>query len=446
MNTQAYPSRFTAWWVVGLLFVAAIISYSDRQVMSLIVDPIRRDLGISDVGMSLLMGTAFAAVYALAGIPLGYLADRTSRRNLIAAAMLFWSLATICCGFARTFEQMFAARLAVGLGEAVLAPAAVSLIGDLFPPERRGTALGVYFTGVPIGFGGAIMIGAALLSAIDAGMMSGSALAHQPSWRSVLILIGAPGLLWGLFMLTFREPPRHAARTSTLPEVEAVPEGESVASVAKASGGNDFKLAPLFVTVAMVSLVDNAIAAWSPSLLIRDFHRDAVQIGVTLGMLFMSGGALGMLSGGFLSDKAWRRWGRSGRGYLCLAAACLGTPIVTLIDSSRITLTLIAIFVVKFASAVITSSGLAAILDGVPNYRRGLVTSISFFVNVAVGLGLGPTAVALTARFFVAAHGGLGPPLVVVAMVGYVIAAGGAWAAVELVRRSRERPPTRCAA
>jgi MFS family permease len=247
-------------------------------------------------------------------------------------------------------------------------------------------------------------------------------------------------------MLTFREPPRHAGRTSTLPEVEAIPEGEAVAGVARASGGNDFKLAPLFATVAMVSLVDNAIAAWSPSLLIRDFHRDAAQVGVTLGMLFMSGGALGMLSGGFLSDKAWRRWGRSGRGYLCLAAACLGIPIVTLIDSSRITLTLIAIFVVKFASAVITSSGLAAILDGVPNYRRGLVTSISFFVNVAVGLGLGPTAVALTARFFVAAHGGLGPPLVVVAMVGYVIAAGGAWAAVELVRRSRERPPTRCAA
>ena len=194
----------------------------------------------------------------------------------------------------------------------------------------------------------------------------------------------------------------------------------------------------------MVSLVDNAIAAWSPSLLIRDFHRDASQIGVTLGVLFMSGGALGMLSGGLLSDKAWRRWGRSGRGYLCLAAACLGIPIVTLIDSSRITLTLIAIFVVKFASAAITSSGLAAILDGVPNYRRGLVTSISFFVNVAVGLGLGPTAVALTARFFFAAHGRLGPSLVLVATVGYVIAAGGAWAAVELVRRSRERPPTRC--
>jgi MFS family permease len=195
--------------------------------------------------------------------------------------------------------------------------------------------------------------------------------------------------------------------------------------------------------LAMISLVDNAIAAWSPSLLIRNFHRDAAQIGVTLGLLFMSAGALGMLSGGFLSDKACRRWGWPGRGYLCLAAACLGIPVVTLIDSSRITLTLIAIFVVMFASAIITASGLAAILDGVPNHRRGLVTSISFFVNVAVGLGIGPTAVALTARFFVAAHGGLGASLFMVAMVGFVIAAGGAWAAVELVRRSRERCPTR---
>jgi MFS family permease len=430
---QAYPRPLTAWWVVLLVFVAAIISYSDRQVMSLVVDPIRHDLGISDVRIGLLIGTAFAAIYALAGIPLGFLADRTSRRNLIVAGMLLWSAATIYCGFAGTFGEMFAGRVAVGLGEAVLSPAAVSLVGDFFPPERRGTALGVYFTGVSIGIGSAVMIGGGLLSVINAGLLSGTALAHVVPWRAVLMLIGAPGILWALLMLTFREPLRRGARESI--------GGDAAAGKEPPSNDKAFRLAPLFVAVAMASLVDNAIAAWSPSLLIRNFHRDAAQVGVTLGILFMSGGALGMLCGGWLSDRAQRRWGSAGRLYLCLAAACLGIAIVLVMNSSRMTIILTVIFVIFFASALITSSGLAAILDCVPNHRRGTATSISFFLNVAIGLGIGPAAVALTARAVFPGNTGLAPALLLIGTLGYVIAAAGAWAAVAWLRLPRSAPP-----
>lgn len=231
-----YPSAGRAWWAVALLCAAAIISYSDRQVMSLVVDPIRRDLGISDVQIGLLIGTAFALIYGIAGVPLGYLADRTSRRNLIAAGMVVWSAATVYCGFARSFREMFCARLLVGLGEAVLSPAAVSLISDLFPPARRGVALGAYFTGVSVGIGSAVMIGGALLHGINAGWAGGTFLAQLPPWRAVLVLIGVPGFLGALLMLTFREPLRHTN------EVE--PAAQGAGPPGTLFGGTCFRCSP----------------------------------------------------------------------------------------------------------------------------------------------------------------------------------------------------------
>jgi len=322
--SAAYPSAGKAWWAVALLCVAAIISYSDRQVMSLVVDPIRHDLGISDVQIGLLLGTAFAAIYGVAGIPLGYLADRMSRRNLIAVGM--------------------------------------------------------------IGIGSAVVIGGALLHGIDAGLVAGTRLGQLPPWRAVLVLIGMPGLV-------------------------------------------------LFAVVAMAAFVDNAIAAWSPALLIRNFHLDPGHIGVTLGLVFMIGGAVGMMTGGLLSDRAQRRFGWSGRVYVCLAASLLVMPTLLPLISTDVTMISTSILAVFFASAWITSSGLAAILDWVPNRRRGLATSISFFFNVAVGLGVGPAAVALTARYFADPAKSLAPSMLLVTAAGYVIAASGAVAALYLVRR-----------
>ena len=140
----AYPSRPYAWTVVAILIATAVLSYTDRQVLSLLVDPIRGDMGISDTQISLLLGTAFAVIYGIAGIPLGLLADRISRRNLIFAGVSVWSLGTIACGFSHNFREIFASRIVVGLGEAALSPAAISLISDYFPPSRRGTAVGFF--------------------------------------------------------------------------------------------------------------------------------------------------------------------------------------------------------------------------------------------------------------------------------------------------------------
>ncbi|MFZ5603499.1 MAG: MFS transporter, partial [Pseudomonadota bacterium] len=152
-NTNNYPSPARAWLTVFILMLAYVLSFVDRQILNLLVGPIRQDLQISDTEMSLLMGFSFAVFYTICGIPLGRLADSRSRRGLIAAGVVFWSVATATCGLARSYWQFFLARIGVGVGEAALSPAAYSLITDSFPPAKRATALSAYSMGIYIGSG-----------------------------------------------------------------------------------------------------------------------------------------------------------------------------------------------------------------------------------------------------------------------------------------------------
>ena len=188
-----YPSSRRAWTAVLILFATAVLAYTDRQVMSLLVDPIRHDLHVDDTGMSLLLGLAFAMVYGVAGLPLGVLADRMSRRNLLAAGVAVWSVGTLMCGLAPSFAVLFAARIVVGLGEAVLSPAAISLISDGFPPRQWGAAVGVYFTGIAIGIGGAILIGGEVLAAVRGTAAGAGAPARSPRRLSRASWFSPPG-------------------------------------------------------------------------------------------------------------------------------------------------------------------------------------------------------------------------------------------------------------
>lgn len=208
LTPPAYPRPLYAWTVVLLLSATAVLSYTDRQVLSLLIDPVRADLGISDAQISLLLGAAFAVVYGAAGVALGTLADRRSRRNLILCGMLVWSLGTLGCGVSRSYDGLFAARLLVGLGEAVLSPAAISLISDLFPPARRGIPVGVYFTGIAIGIGGSILIGGVILHLVGSGLFAATPLAHWAPWRLVFVAIGAFSLAWIAVIAFIQEPSR----------------------------------------------------------------------------------------------------------------------------------------------------------------------------------------------------------------------------------------------
>ena len=156
---QAYPRPAYAWYVVVILTLAYMVSFIDRQILALLIEPIKADLGLSDTGISLLLGLAFGLFYTLMGIPLGRLADRRSRRAIIAIGITIWCFMTAGCGLAKNYGQLFVARMGVGVGEASLTPSALSLISDYFPQGRRGRAIGFYNMGISLGVGVAMILG-----------------------------------------------------------------------------------------------------------------------------------------------------------------------------------------------------------------------------------------------------------------------------------------------
>ena len=444
-----YPPRGYAWTVVAILVATAILSYTDRQVLSLLVDPIRADLGISDTQISLLLGTAFAVVYGVAGIPLGYLADRTSRRNLIFCGVLVWTVGTLACGFSQSFGQLFAGRLVVGLGEAVLSPAAISLISDYFPPSRRGTAVACFLSGIAMGIGAAILIGGGVLHFVQLGALAGTPLATLAPWRLVLLLIGAPGLLWALVILVIREPLR---RVGDEPERRAADEplrraaeeqGRHVvdqpghraldqpphraadrpgASTPTMPASGWSRVAPIYLVVAIASLVDNAVGAWAPTLLTREFHMDRAKVGMELGIMLTAAFGGGVLVGGWLADRAGVSGGWARKLLVCLIAGTLILPVAALVNAAHVTLVLLSIPAYFALSGIVTACGFSAILDVVPNRSRGLAMSISFFLNVAVGGAVGPTAVALARDYVFGSEAGLGPAIAVTVAASYGLA------------------------
>lgn len=410
MDESGYPRRSYAWTVVAILIATAILSYTDRQVLSLLVDPVRADLHISDTQISLLLGTAFAVVYGIAGIPLGFLADRTSRRNLIFAGVLVWSIGTLACGLSRSFGELFAARIVVGLGEAVLSPAAISLISDYFPPSRRGFAVGCFLSGIAMGIGASILIGGGVLRLVELGALAATPLAGEPPWRLVLLVIGAPGIVWALAILAIREPTRRTEKDDA--------QASSTTRTATWT-----LVIPIYVVVALASLVDNAVGAWSPSLLIREFARDSADVGIVLGLLLTIGFGGGVLAGGWLADRAGARGGWTRKLGVCLVSSLLILPVSLLINVGQYYVVLLSVPLYFALSGSVTALGFSAILDVVPNRSRGLAMAISFFLNVAIGAGAGPTAVAFASDHLFGANVGLGPAITLTVAVSYAIVA-----------------------
>jgi MFS family permease len=415
--SEPYPPRGYAWTVVAILIATAVLSYTDRQVLSLLVDPIRADLGITDIQVSHLMGAAFAIVYGVAGIPLGYLADRTSRRNLIFAGVLVWSVGTLSCALAHSFGQLFASRLVVGLGEAVLSPAAISLISDYFPPTRRGTAVGAFLSGIAMGIGASILIGGGVLHWVQLGALAETPLATLSPWRLVLLIIGAPGLLWALAILAIREPVR---RAEALGRPAA---GTSGLEIERAGPVRWARVIPIYLVVALASLVDNAVGAWAPSLLTRGFHMDRAQVGIELGTLLTAAFGGGVLLGGWLADRAGVRGGWSKKLLVCLVAGALILPAAAAMDAGHVTLVLLSVPAYFALSGIVTACGFSAILDVVPNRSRGLAMGISFLLNVAVGGSVGPWAVAFASDRVFGAEAGLGPALSATVAAAYAVVA-----------------------
>jgi MFS family permease len=396
-RAPTYPPLRYAWFVIGVLFTVTLLSQLDRQLPALVVRPLRKEFGISDTAFSLLQGYAFAVFYTLAGLPLGRLVDRGHRRNLICVGLLAWSVATALFAFSQSYTHLLLARVGVGIGEAVLAPAAYSLIADYVEPSRRGRALAFYYVSIAIGSGASLLLGGWLLSIVPAQGMALPWIGELSAWRLAFLAAALPALPLVLVLLAVREPARQE-------DASAGAQGD------KASFGDFLRYlwahAPTFSRVltypTLLSIIGYGALAWAPALFDRRFGIAPSRSGVVLGVLVAAAGALGTLVSGFLSD----RWTAQGRPAARLRVALVGIAIFAapavlwpLMPGPELAFALLFIAVLGLGLA--QSAAPASIQAVVPNRMRGQAISVYLLLAGLMGIGLGPTAVALlTDRVF----------------------------------------------
>ena len=377
------PSPAYARYVLALLFVVYVFNFIDRQILAILLEPIKADLGVSDTAMGFLTGIAFALFYTVAGIPIARIADRSSRRTVIAVGLAVWSAMTAASGLARTFGQLALARIGVGVGEAACTPPAHSLLADYFPPERRATALALYGMGIHVG--------------ILFGFLVGGWMNELFGWRNALYVVGLPGLILAVVVrLTVREPERGAADGFTTPP-PAVPMREAVVEVRRLAS-----LRHMTLGAGLHSFAGYALAAWGPAFMVRVHRMDTAEVGTSLGLITGFGGAAGAILGGMLADRLGRhdaRWAL----WVPAIASTIEVPLLLafLLVPSTTTALVVAVPAV-FAGAMWLGPIFASSQNLVRPAMRAFTSAMMLFVVNLIGLGLGPQAVGLM-------NDGLGP-------------------------------------
>jgi MFS family permease len=384
--TEDRASPAYAWYVVGVLFLAYTVSYIDRTILTLLVKPIRTTLAISDFEISLLHGLAFAVFYTVLGVPIAWLADRASRRGIIAAGIFAWSFMTALCGLARSFPQMFLARVGVGVGEAALSPAAYSMIADYFPPKDLTRALSVYATGVYVGSGLALIVGGAVIAVTPALDLPG--IGRLEPWQVVFLAVGLPGLAVVALMATVREPPR---RNPLGAAGDPVPWRKTIATVAAHRGAYGFHMAGY----ALLALLWSGCATWIPTFFIRTFQWSPGQVGLAYGLATLICGTGGLIAGGWHAGRM-RAAGRTDANVRigvvsALAVLPLGVA-APLMPNAVLAIAVYCGFI--FWSSYPFGGAAAALQEITPNRMRAQVSSVYLFVVNLAGIGAGPAVVA----------------------------------------------------
>lgn len=405
---ESQPSAY-GWYVVCVLTLAYVVSFLDRQILALMVEPIKHDLGLSDTQMSLLMGLAFGIFYTLMGVPLGRLADRTSRRALIATGVGVWCLMTAACGLARNFGQLFVARIGVGIGEAALTPAALSMISDYFPREKRGAAIGFYNMGISLGAGTAMVLGGVVISYVmSAPPIELPGLGTLKSWQLVFMLVGLPGLAIVALMATIREPKRH----------EMLAGRQGAVSLRFAAGYLARRwrtYVPLFIGMSVVTIIGYAYFSWVPTMFIRHFGWTIREVGIAYGLLVLVCGPIGVNGGGWLADRLYRRGHQDAHLRTALIGAIISLPsaaLAPLMPTPELTLAMM--IPASIGPAISTAAGASAVVMITPNQMRGQTSALYMFTISILGLTLGPTAVALCTDFLFGDQGALNYSIAIV--------------------------------
>lgn len=383
-----YPSPARAWTVAGLLTAAYFLSFVDRSIIFLLVEPIKADIGATDFQMGLLAGLAFSLFYCIAALPLGRLADRTNRVVLVSSGIALWSAMTIACGLSRNYAQLFLSRMGVGIGEASIGPSAVSLIGDYFPPEKSARPTAMLSAGSVIGGACAFFIGGLVLGwATENGVPPLPLIGDVEPWQFTFIVCGLPGLILAPIILYFVKEP---IRRNVL-------KGENKSLFIPFLKRRWKTYLGFFVGFGLLLSIGYAFSAWFPTMLQRIYGWPPAQIGTAIGVVSLVFGLLGPILATTVVDGLTKR-GRDDALLLAsifFAACCSGSVIVGLLIPEPWPSFLISSLAIVFMAAM-AAIAYMAIQVLAPNQFRAQLTAVSILASSIFGSTIGP---ALTGMF-----------------------------------------------
>lgn len=364
--TQDQPTTGTyAWYALGLLTLVSVFNYLDRTLIYILFEPIRKQMFFSDFQLALLGTTSFVIFFTVLGVPFGRLADRSSRKNMIAAGLAVWSLFSGLTGFANGFWALFFCRVMVGVGEATLGPAALSLLSDYFSPRNRATVQSIYASGITVGSGLAFFLGGWI--------------GFNYGWRTAFYFLGFPGLLFAALVFFLREP-RRGRTEVTAPKYTS----------------DDWKLLfqsrplrYLYAGYAFLALATNSLSIWAPTFFTRVHGYSIATLGLVAGLTSLTSGISSTILGGYLADRL-RRAGPGGRMRLSSVASLLAVPFwILLLFSNNVPLLLLANFILLGLSLIWIAPSMADVHEITGPHLRGL--GIGTFVCIihitAYGIG-----------------------------------------------------------
>jgi MFS family permease len=384
----SYPKSFVAWLTVAVLFMLYIRSLADRYLMSLMVEPIKADLGLSDLQFSLLQGPAFAVLYAICAIPVGLMLDRSNRRWVLFFCVLVWSAGAGACGLAGSFVMLAVARSFVGAGEAGFTTGAYSIIGDSFPPSRVSLAMSIFIMGGLMGAGIVFLLGGPMVGAILAGKIS-----HWPGlggfapWQQAFLVTGVPGILTALLVFLFPEPKRHKPVAATT--------GGGYGEALHFMMQHPRCFVGIIFGIGLVYTVTIALQLWSPAYLIRIHGWTPGEIGVAMGIAQLIP-ALSLPLHGWVVDRLFAGGRRDAHLLWCLVALLLAAPFAIaayLVASPMLTVVLFGCYMTLIHSS--SSMGPAATQVVAPPELRGRISAIFVLVTGLIGMALGNFLVGL---------------------------------------------------
>lgn len=386
-DSPQYRTGLYPWYVVGVLLLVNALSYLDRQVMSILISPIQGELGFSDTQMGWVIGPAFMALFLLAGLPMGWLADRRNRSILLASGILIWSIGTIATALADSFGMMAASRAVVGLGEACVVPAAYSLVADYFAPHKRGKAIAWVTIGIPIGAGSALFLGGFLLRMFDGWPDRTLPLVgEQASWSLVLLAFGVIGIVVSVLALTIVEP-RKARPLPVTASVDA--SGGFIGFLRREPVG----VAVVLIPYILLTFMQIAQIVWVPTLLTRRQGLEPADAGILFGILTLIIPITATLTGGWVADKLMRRFAAGPFMLVTWLAPAFLPGVLLFALPQSLPLVIVGLVITLAVGGVCSTTVYAAVQTIAPTQFRGRILALYGLLAQFTGLFFAPPLV-----------------------------------------------------